>query len=464
MSMPTGSINYPRPPIVSMPLRQRLEGFRQYHRGAEMFRDAVGPVATVRVAPAWMMAPTVWVSSPQGAHDVLGARRGAVDKVAPTHVQARKVLGPNLFDLDDRAWLPRRRAIQPVFTKQGVRNYAGEMSGAAMTEITKWGTAAEVDLDHVSRMITIDALARSVLGAGLDEPDEVGREVRTLITMVADRSTRPLNPPYWLPTPANRRAHAAAERLRGRARAIVQRCRDHPDTGACLVHALLDARDPATGRPLDDDTIVDELVIFIGAGHETTATTLAYALWQLGRHQDFQDRVRQEASGIGGGVPTPDDLGALSYTTQVVHEALRLFPPAPALARMVTQDLVVDGFQVSAGHIAIVGVYALQRDTDLWPDPLTFDPDRFEPTAMKSIDRWSYLPFGAGRRSCIGDHFAMLEAVLALATIIREVHVESRSEEFPMALPFTAVAAEPVIAEVTARPDRGRAGATAVRG
>jgi cytochrome P450 len=122
---------------------------------------------------------------------------------------------------------------------------------------------------------------------------------------------------------------------------------------------------------------------------------------------------------------------------------------------MAMQDVEVDGYRVEAGTMLVVGVYAMHRDPTLWDRPLVFQPDRFGRESSKGRDRWHYLPFGAAPRSCIGDHFAMLEATLALATIIRRTEIHSESEEFPMIVPFTTVAAKPILADTRIRPTRG---------
>jgi len=166
----------------------------------------------------------------------------------------------------------------------------------------------------------------------------------------------------------------------------------------------------------------------------------------------MQERVRIEATEIGDRELTPEDVPRLTYSVRVLHEALRLCPPGAATARMATRDVEVDGYRVQAGTILLVGIYALQRDPALWEDPLEFDPDRFNPERSEGRSRWQYLPFGAGPRSCIGDHFAMLEATLALATIVRRTEIHSTDDEFPMAVPFTTVAAKPILARVAASP------------
>jgi len=141
---------------------------------------------------------------------------------------------------------------------------------------------------------------------------------------------------------------------------------------------------------------------------------------------------------------------------RVLHEALRLCPPAGGTMRMLTQDIEVDGYRVEAGTFAVVAFYALHRDPALWDNPLTFDPDRFLPERSQGRSRWQYLPFGGGPRSCIGDHFAVLEATLALATVVRNAHIESVSDDFPLATPFTVIAAAPILATVRKRSDVSR--------
>ena len=291
-----------------------------------------------------------------------------------------------------------------------------------------------------------------MLGVDLDErADAIAEPMRVTQKYVADRGLRPLRAPRWLPTPARRRARGAAAALRQLAADILRTCREDPTRDAPLVHALLAATDPATGEGLSDEAIRDELIVFMLAGHDTTSTTLTYALWALGRHLDLQERVRAEVAAIGDREITPADLPRLGYTTQVLHEALRLCPPAAAIGRTATRDIAVDGYRVPAGTTVIYGIYAVHRDPALWDNPLVFDPDRFSPDNCAGRDRWQYLPFGGGPRSCIGDHFAMLEATLALATIIRRIEIHSTADEFPIAVPFTAVAAAPIPARVCAR-------------
>ena len=438
----------PMAPLNPLPYRQQVGAIRRFHTGLEALRDAGGPVTRLRLGPKWLMPPVVVATSPQGARDILSRSGEHVDRTR-LHHEMRHLLGPNLFDLTHEPWLPRRRALQPIFTKQRVREFSGHMAQAAQTVADRWVDATEVDLDTECRRLTLRALGRSVLGLDLDDhSDTIAEPLRIAVEYVTDRALRPINPPRWMPTPARQRAHTASDTLHRLADEILRACRADPTRDAPLVRALIAASDPDSGQSLCDKEIRDELIAFMLAGHDTTATTLAYALWALGHHPDMQDKVRAEVVAIGDRELTPDDVPALGYTVQVLHEALRLCPPAAVTGRMAVRDIEVDGYRVEAGTMLIVGIYALHRDSALWHHPLVFDPDRFSPQNSGGRDRWQYLPFGAGPRSCIGDHFAMLEATLALATTIRRIGIQSIDADFPMSVPFTTVAAAPIRARV----------------
>lgn len=442
----------PLAPKNPLPYRERLKAIKEFHTGTNKLRDAGGPVTRVTLGPKWLIPPIVLATSPQGIRDIVSVRDGSVDKTSTVATELRRLLGGNLFVLPHSEWLPRRRTLQPVFTRQRVRQFGGHMAEAAEIVCAQWRDGAEIDLDAQCRTLTLRALGRSVLGLDLDErSDAIAEPLRVATSYAVRRALRPLRAPEWMPTPARRRARAAAAAIRELADEILQACRADPEREAPLVHALIAATDPETGQSLSDNEIRDEMIIFLFAGHDTTATTLTYALWALGRHPDLQQRVAAEAAGLPNRQLTPDDVARLGFTVRVLQEALRLCPPGPTGTRMAMRDVEVAGYRVEAGTMLAFGRMAVQTDPDLWDDTLRFDPDRFSPEHADGRDRWQYVPFGGGPRSCIGDHFAMLEATLALATIVRRVEIKSLSDEFPLAVPFTMVAAAPIRAKIRLR-------------
>ena len=446
----------PLAPKNPLPYWRRLTAARQFDTGLELMRESGGPVTRVVLGPQWNIPPLVFVSSPQGAHDVLARTDAFAERAAtPISLEIRRLLGDNLLVVPHHEWLPRRRALQPIFTKHHVPRFAGHMAEVAEQLADRWAVGAEVDLDAECRAMTLRALGHSILGIDLaDRTQVVGAALRTAGKWATDRALRPVNPPRWWPTRGQRRARAATAALHALAAEILRACRADPTRDAPLVRALMQTTDPQTGQPLSDRAICDELVLFILAGHDTTSTALTYALWALGHRPDLQQRVAAEAGALGDRRLTHEDVPRLRYTVQVLHEALRLCPPAPAVGRMVMADIEVNGYRLPAGTVAVVAIYAMHRDPALWEDPLRFDPDRFSPERSKGRDRWQYLPFGGGPRACIADHFAMLEATLALATILRRIKIDSVNSDFPTITPLTMIAAAPIRARAELRVDR----------
>ena len=256
----------------------------------------------------------------------------------------------------------------------------------------------------------------------------------------ADRALRPVRAPRWLPTPARRRARAAVAAMREVTDEILQACRADPTRDAPLVQALIAATDPETGQPLSDDDICNDLLIFMLAGHDTTATALTYALWALGHHPDVQDRVAAEAAAIGDRELTPEDVPAARLHRSGAARGVAAVPAGrgggPAgVARHRGRRLPGRGRQPAGGRDLwrCTGIRPCGRPARLRPRPV--QPGELARAATAGISSRS----PAGPRSCIGEHFARLETTLALATIIRSIEIRSLDDDFPVEVPFTTV-------------------------
>ena len=421
------------------------------HTGLVTLAQAGGPVTRFKPLPRFLSPALVLVSSPNGVRDVLGRTDGLTER-CQIHREVRNVSGDNLFVLPNKEWAPRRRVLQPVFTKHNVDGLGRHMTQAAQAFADHWSEVGDVDLDSECRRLAMRSLGLSILGVDVNEFEhEIAQNMHLASAYATDRALRPVRAPRWLPTPSRRRARAAVATMRQSTMAILQACRADPTRDAPLVQALIAATDPDTGRPLSDEDIANELLIFMLSGHDTTATMLTYALWELGHHPDMQDRIDAEVAGIGDRELTPEDVPRLAYTAQVINESLRLCPPAAGVGRLALADIAVDGHRVEAGTIVAVAITALHRDPALWERPLVFDPDRFSAENSANRDRWQFIPFAAGPRSCIGEHFAMLVTTLALATVVRSIRIRSTDKDFPLASPCTTVAKGPIPAHFDAR-------------
>ena len=336
-----GAGTTPLPPkVASLGLGERLDALRNFHTGAALLRDHGGPVVRVPIGPRGLTPQFVIVTSPAGAHDVLAGFDGALDKGIQIHEETKHV-GLNIFNLPHQAWKPRRRALQPLFTKKHVREFAVHMSTEAQLAAERAIDAGRIELDPFTRRLTLQVLGRSVLGQDLGgRAKAMADDFATLLEYFTDRGTSPVRVPAKLPTPGNRRFARARERFFAVIDDAVDECRRDPDHPAELIRLLLDARDPETGHALTDEDIRGELSAFLIAGHDTTATTLCYSLWALGRDPSLQDRVAAEAATLGQRPLDADDVPSLELTTRVIHESLRLCPPAAAVGRLAVRDVI----------------------------------------------------------------------------------------------------------------------------
>ncbi|PIB78571.1 cytochrome P450 [Mycobacterium celatum] len=438
---------------LSNSLPYPLRATTKFDTGIELLRKAGGPLTRLALARRWDMSHLVVICSPEGARDILGRNDENAERgMTPISWELRKLVGDNLLVVPHREWLPQRRTLQPIFAKQHVPRLAGHMAEAAEHVAGRWIDDVEMDLDAECRTLTLRALSRSMLGLEDDGPTaDLGCALRTVVKWATERALRPVNAPRWLPTRQQRQARAASAALHELAADVVQACRADQARHAPVARALMQTADPQTGEPLTDSAICDELVLFMIAGHQTTSIALTYALWALGHHHELQERVAAEVGQLGNGRLTHKDVSRLGYTVQVLHEALRLCPPVPVVERFVMKDVEVDGHRLDAGTLAIVAIHAIHRDPTFWEDPLTFNPDRFAPGRANGRNSWQYLPFGGGPRACIGDHFALIEATLALAAITRECEIHSLDDDFPVVPWLAATVTAPIRARVRQR-------------
>lgn len=252
-----------------------------------------------------------------------------------------------------------------------------------------------------------------------------------------ETSKRLLNLPDFIPRVGRLRVRAAIRLLHWRVDEMIEkrRRRKIPPTGlpTDLLTLMLDARDRETGRPLNSEEIRSNVITFMSAGHETTANAIAWTLFLLSRSPAWRARVLAEARRAFDGPPEtlPDRL---VETRAVVEEALRLYPPLAAISRVARSPDNLAGMAIRRGTMIVIAPYVLHRHHRWWKDPEIFDPARFLPPARASIDRYLYMPFGAGPRGCIGSVFALQEAMIVIASIVREfeLHVVPGHQVWPL--------------------------------
>lgn len=394
------------------------------------------------------------VMHPDGVRHVLAARSRDYGKDSPTYEEIRAYLGRGLLTSQDADWERQKRLVQPLFTPRRVAGYAGVIAEEAARLAEDWQREARagrpVDLHAASLTYTMRVVGRLLFGEALDDVlDVVQGSFEPMQHHMLFRGLAPVRLPRDWPTPGARRTARHQQALYASVDAVIARAASRPDPGRQdLLTLLLAARDPADGSPLSLDEVRDQVLVFLLAGHETSAGGLTFALWLLGRHPDEQQRVREEArSGPGGPLP---------YTRQVVEEAMRLYPPACHIPRSARRDDTVLGRRIAAGDDVLLPTWVVHRDGRWWPDPLRFDPDRFATGRQAGRHRYAYLPFGGGPRACIGAQLALVEMTLAVAALVGAFELRTRAGLPPLFPGVTLRPRGPVLATLRPAPHAQR--------
>jgi cytochrome P450 len=252
------------------------------------------------------------------------------------------------------------------------------------------------------------------------ETDELGAAMQTALEHVNAAASVPFPLPLSLPLPRHIRTRQALATLRQSIQYMIDERRSRAPEKDDFLSLLLKARDEEGG--MSDQQVFDEALTLFGAGHETTATALTWAWYLLMTHPEVYKHVQQEVDSVlQDRSPHYDDLVHLPYTLKVFKETLRLYPPAFATSRTALCDVEVGRYTMQKGETVLISPYVIHRRPDYFPNPEQFDPERFAPENEKQLPRYAFLPFGAGPRICIGNHFATMEGHLLLATLAQRI-------------------------------------------
>jgi cytochrome P450 len=333
--------------------------------------------------------------------------------------QAKRTLGEGLLTSEGDFWRARRKLMQPAFHRDRIAAFGELMVDFTERLIAPWKDGEARDLQADMMRLTLAIVAKALFGAELGgESAEVGAAMETLMRNFVASTAQAIIVPRWLPTPGNLRVAAAVRRLDRALYPIIARRRRSGEDRGDLLSMLLHAQDEESGQRMTDRQLRDECMTLFLAGHETTANTLSWAWYLLSRHPEAEAKLHEELDRVlAGRRPTLADLPHLTYTENVVNEALRLYPPAWMLGREPTEPVELGGYRVAKGTTIFMTAYVIHRDPRWYDAPDTFRPERWAGGLLHRIPRYAYFPFGGGPRICIGNSFALMESALVLATI-----------------------------------------------
>jgi len=427
-------------------------GHQFQHDRLPFFRRVAG---TGDLVSARMLHRTLYfVNTPAVAHEMLVEKARCFEKSPGIRILLHDLAGQGLFTSEGELWRRQRRLLSPLFHPTQLQTYVGAMNGEALRARERMQDGARVDLASEMTRIAMSVVGRALFDARtFDEADELGEALTVALGWVNDRLATPymaiqiaalemtenldgklpawledvrarvraaLDAPILMPGRHDPDVKRALDVLDKRIQGMIDDRRANPEDRNDLLTRLLYARDADLGgEGMSDKQVRDEANTLFIAGHETTATALAWSFYLLSRDPAARAKVQAEADAFGPDGPTSYDPEKLAYTTRVFKEALRLYPPVVVLPRRAIEPVVLGGHSFADRTIFFVNVYGMHLRPDCHADPDRFDPDRFTPENEAKRPKSSWLPFGVGPRVCIGNHFAMMEGPVVLATLMR---------------------------------------------
>jgi cytochrome P450 len=396
-------------------------------------RDTYGDLAMARIGPRRICV----VSEPELVREVLVNQQRIVTKTRALR-RAALLLGNGLLTSEGDEWRQQRRLVQPAFHRERIAGYAGTMVAFAERRRDAWRDGAAIDAHAEMMSLTLAIAGETLFGAHVEhEAADIAAALETAMAMFR-RLTMPFSELLdRLPLPANRRFAAARARLDATVRRMIaERRASGVDRGDVLSMLLL-AQDESDDTGMTDEQVRDEVLTLFLAGHETTASALAWTWYLLARNPATERALHHEIDTVlGDRTPTAADLERLPFTRAVLAESMRLYPPAWTLGRETHAPVTLGGYEIPVGTMIFMSQWLMHRDARWFPEPLAFRPERWTPEFESTLPRMAYFPFGAGPRKCIGESFAWMEGVLVIATLARRwrVRVPAGVDPTPRAL------------------------------
>lgn len=416
-----------------------LGNFLDFRRDRLGFQFRVADHGVTKVKLGWRAIYVV--TDHEVAHQILVEHDDAFIKGPGLSVVAKPLLGEGLLTSEKDFHRRSRKLLAPAFTPRRMAGYGAVMAERALAHVERVRPATMIDIAEAMMATTLDIVGRTLFDADLAGEARAVGDALTAAMEYVTKSVLSIIPPTW-PIPRTKRGLAAVAALDEIVLRIIADRRTKGGDRGDVLSILLDARDDEGG--FSDRQLRDEIMTLMLAGHETTANLLAWTWYALAGAPEVQAQLDAELDGVlGGRAPTYDDLPKLPVTMAILEETLRLWPPAHAIVRAADRAIDLGAMHLAAGDIVLVSVIGMQRRAVYWDDPLAFRPARFLGGDRRSR-RPGYLPFGAGPRVCIGNHFALAEAQLILAAWAQRFH-------FRLAQP-APIALEPLL---TLRPKGG---------
>lgn len=340
------------------------------------------------------------------------------------------VLGNGLVTSEGELWRRQRKLIQPSFHKQAIYNMFNTMLACTNEMIEEWKVKLKknpvIDFSEEMMATTLQIIAQTMLSKDVKSDSKaVADSLSYLLKAIDQKAVKALNTPMWVPTTSNFKFKKERKVLDGVIYSIINERKKAVVKKGDLLDMLMESTYEDTGEHMPDDLLKDELMTVFLAGHETTASALTWTFYLISQHPEVYKKLKNEVDTIVGKEEmTFAHFQQLKYTKACLNEAMRLYPPVWIIGRKATEDNMVGDYLIKKDMDILILPYIMHRHPDYWKNPETFDPDRWETEEVKQMDKFTYFPFAAGPRMCIGNNFALFEADIIITKVIQQFKFE----------------------------------------
>jgi cytochrome P450 len=364
------------------------------------------------------------LKNPEHIKEVLLTKQNHFKKAKGLQV-AKAVVGEGLLTSEGEKHMRQRRLMQPHFQPKRISSYAQNMVQKTQIMLQTWTDGEERSITDDMMRLTLAIIMKTMFSIEVKEDSaqsihDIGHAIEVGMKYATRKATSFINIPAGIPTKRNRERQESIKLLDDTIFSIINDRRQSSDKEAKedLLSMLLAAKDEEDGTGMSDEQVHDEVMTIFLAGHETTANTLSWTWYLLSQHPEVEQKFSAELDAVlGGNPPTVDDLKNLPYLNNLIWESMRLYPAVWTMNREVVEAVEIGGHTFRPGETLMMSQYVMHRNSRFFENPEQFDPGRFEGNLLKQIPQYAYFPFGGGPRICIGNHFALMEAALLLATI-----------------------------------------------
>ena len=369
------------------------------------------------------------LAHPNYAEHVLSTHQEVYPKPDIINKPLNLMMGESILTSEGDSWLKNRRLMQPAFHMKQLANLVDVMVSCTESFIKDWQNKPDgevIDIAEETLKLTLKIAGQALFSKDISDEDSVlGKAFRTGYEFINYKVNNLWTEPLWVPTSRNKHFKKAKNILDDLILDIINYRRQNPSERNDLLSMLMSARDEDTGEGMSDKQLQNEVITLLVAGHETAASSLAWTWYLLAEHLDIAENLQDELQAVlNGSNPSFEKLPQLEYTRRIFDETLRLYPPAWGIVRTPKKDDEINGYPIPKNSIMTVGAFMIHRHPEFWESPDKFNPDNFSREKINQRPKFAYFPFGGGKRICIGQNFALMEATIIIALISQRFRLE----------------------------------------